>query len=97
MTEKMTTKETKILLTYEEAVSSIPLGRYRHFKGKEYEVIAIARHSETEEAMVVYKALYGDGGVWCRPASMWLESVERDGKIYKRFERIEESRQFQGE
>ena len=50
-------------ITYEEAVSAILPGRYRHFKGNEYEVIAIARHSETEEPMVVYKALYGDGGM----------------------------------
>lgn len=72
-------------MTYEEALRSIPLGRYRHFKGKPYEVIAIARHSEREEPMVVYKALYGEGGVWVRPASMWNETVERDGKTYRRF------------
>lgn len=76
-------------MTYEEAVSTIPLGRYRHFKGNEYEVLAIARHSETTEPMVVYKALYGDGGVWVRPASMWLETVERDGKTYKRFYQLD--------
>lgn len=63
----------------------IKLGRYRHFKGNEYEVIAIAKHSETLEELVVYKALYGDGGVWVRPADMWNETVERDGKVYKRF------------
>lgn len=63
----------------------IKLGRYRHFKGNEYEVIAIARHSETCEDMVVYKALYGDGGMWVRPANMWNEEVERDGKAFKRF------------
>ena len=63
----------------------IKLGRYRHFKGNEYEVIAIARHSETLEELVVYKALYGDGGVWVRPADMWNETVERDGEVYKRF------------
>ena len=78
-------KEVKILPTYEEAVASIPLGRYRHFKGKEYEVIAIARHSETEESMVVYKSLYGDGGIWVRPADMWNETVERNEKKYHRF------------
>ena len=65
-------------------------GRYRHFKGKEYEVIAIAKHSETEEDMVVYRALYGEYGLWVRPASMWFETVERDGKTYQRFTRIEE-------
>ena len=72
-------------MTIEEAIQAIPLGRYRHFKGNEYEVIGIARHSETEEAMVVYRALYGEGGVWVRPADMWNETVERDGKPYKRF------------
>lgn len=66
-------------MTYDEVVATIPLGRYRHFKGKDYEVIAIARHSETEEAMVVYRALYGDHGIWVRPASMWSETVERNG------------------
>ncbi len=60
-------------------------GRYRHFKGKEYEVLCIATHSETLEPMVVYKALYGEGGVWVRPASMWNETVERDGQTYQRF------------
>ena len=64
----------------------IKKGIYRHFKGNEYEVIGIAKHSETLEEMVVYKALYGDGGLWVRPASMWNETVERDGKIFKRFE-----------
>ena len=67
------------------AMNEIKLGRYRHFKGNEYEVIAIAKHSETTEDYVVYKALYGDGGLWVRPASMWNETVERDGATYKRF------------
>ena len=66
-------------------MNTIQLGRYRHFKGNEYEVIALATHSETGESMVVYRALYGDGGVWVRPVSMWDESVEREGKVYKRF------------
>ncbi len=66
-------------------MSEIKLGRYRHFKGNEYEVIAIAKHSETTEDYIVYKALYGDGGLWVRPASMWNETVERDGVTYKRF------------
>lgn len=64
-------------------------GRYRHFKGGEYEVLFTARHSETEEKMVVYKALYGEGGIWVRPLSMWNEIVEKDGILYKRFELIE--------
>ena len=60
-------------------------GTYRHFKGREYEVLFTARHSETEELMVVYRALYGEGGIWVRPAAMWNETVERDGKTEKRF------------
>ncbi len=54
-------------------------GRYRHFKGNEYQVLGMARHSETEEEMVVYRPLYGEGGLWVRPAAMWAEEVERDG------------------
>lgn len=60
-------------------------GRYRHFKGNEYQVIGMARHSETEEEMVVYRPLYGEDGLWVRPASMWCEQVERDGKVQPRF------------
>ena len=71
-------------------MDEIKLGKYRHFKGNEYEVIAIAKHSETTEDYVVYKALYGDGGMWVRPASMWNETVERDGVTYKRFTYIGE-------
>lgn len=63
-------------------------GKYRHFKGNEYELLYIARHSETLEPMVVYRALYGERGVWVRPASMWTETVERDGKTFTRFEYI---------
>ena len=76
-------------MQFEEAIRTIPPGRYRHFKGSEYEVIGIARHSETEEPMVVYKALYGDGGVWCRPADMWNERITRDGVTYRRFYRLD--------
>lgn len=65
-------------------------GRYRHFKGNEYRVLATARHSETLEPMVVYRALYGDGGVWVRPAAMWDERVDRDGYSGPRFQFIEE-------
>ena len=65
-------------------------GRYRHFKGNEYRVLYVARHSETMEEMVVYQALYGEGGIWVRPASMWNETVERDGKTYRRFTYIGE-------
>jgi len=65
-------------------------GRYRHFKGKEYEVIDIARHSETMEEHVVYRALYGDFGLWIRPANMFFETIVRDGKSMARFSYIEE-------
>lgn len=65
-------------------------GRYRHFKGNEYQVIGMARHSETEEEMVVYRPLYGEGGLWVRPAAMWAEEVERDGKRQPRFAYIGE-------
>ena len=75
-------------MTYEEAVDTIIPGKYRHFKGNEYEAISVARHSETMEAMVVYRALYGDHGIWVRPADMWNETIERDGKTYQRFEKI---------
>ena len=67
-------------------------GRYRHFKGGEYEVLFVAKHSETLEEMVVYRALYGDGGIWVRPASMWNESVLYDGREVKRFTYIEEGK-----
>ncbi len=64
---------------------TIPLGRYRHYKGGLYEVIGEARHSETDEELVVYRALYGDGGLWVRPKVMFLESVQVDGKEVPRF------------
>ena len=60
-------------------------GRYRHFKGNEYRVLYLARHSETLEPMVVYQALYGEHGIWVRPASMWNETVERSGQRLRRF------------
>ena len=65
-------------------------GRYRHFKGNEYEVLGTARHSETEEELVVYRALYGEGGLWVRPVSMWTETVERNGQRLQRFSLMEE-------
>ena len=71
-------------------MESIKPGRYRHFKGKEYEVLGVARHSETEEKLVVYRALYSDFGLWVRPVSMWNEAVERDGKTFRRFTYIGE-------
>lgn len=60
-------------------------GRYRHFKGKEYEVLGVASHSETLEPMVVYRALYGEGELWVRPAAMWTEQVDREGYSGPRF------------
>lgn len=68
----------------------IKCGKYRHFKGMEYRVIGIAKHSETLQEMVVYQALYGEQGLWVRPASMWNETVERDGATIKRFTYIGE-------
>ena len=65
-------------------------GKYRHFKGNEYELLYIARHSETLEPIVVYKALYGEQGIWVRPAHMWNETVERDGYCGPRFAYIGE-------
>lgn len=64
-------------------------GKYRHFKGNLYEVIGVARHSETQEEMVVYRALYGEYGLWVRPAAMWTETVDRDGYYGPRFQYIE--------
>lgn len=63
-------------------------GRYQHYKGNEYEVIGVARHSETLEDMVVYRALYGEHGLWVRPAGMWNEIVVVDGKEVPRFRKI---------
>ena len=65
-------------------------GKYRHFKGNYYEVIGIAHHSETMEEMVVYRALYGEQGLWVRPAAMWEETVDRDGYHGPRFQYVEE-------
>jgi len=72
-------------------VNLITLGIYRHYKGNEYEVIGFAKHSETLENMVVYKALYGERETWVRPLSMWSELVEADGKTVKRFEYVGET------
>lgn len=64
-------------------------GRYRHYKGQDYEVIGVARHSETEELMVVYRKLYGNYDLWVRPLSMFTESVDIDGETIPRFRFIE--------
>lgn len=65
-------------------------GKYRHFKGGEYELLGLATHSETMEPMVVYKALYGEGGLWVRPAAMWTETVHKGEYHGPRFQRIDE-------
>ena len=66
-------------------MEEIKKGKYRHFKGGEYEVLFLAKDSETLETIVVYRALYGERGVWIRPLKMWNETVVRDGKTHKRF------------
>jgi 8-oxo-dGTP diphosphatase len=72
-------------LSFDYAKERIPLGIWQHFKGNRYETLGIAKHSETLEPMVVYRALYGEGGIWVRPAAMWLETVTREGKTFPRF------------
>jgi len=72
------------------AEESIRPGHYRHFKGNEYLVLAMAKHSETLEDMVVYQALYGEKGIWVRPAAMWREKVKQNGKWQERFEYLGE-------
>lgn len=68
----------------------LKLGKYRHFKGNEYELVGTAKHSETLEPMVVYRALYGDNGLWVRPMSMWTEQIDRNGYHDPRFQYIGE-------
>ena len=65
-------------------------GLYRHFKGGLYRVEGVARHSETLEEMVVYRALYGEGGLWARPAAMWNETVTHEGVLQPRFAPVKE-------
>lgn len=72
------------------APNEIKQGIYRHHKGNLYQVLHTARHSETEEMLVVYRALYGGYGVWVRPLTMFCENVEIDGKTLPRFELIKE-------
>jgi hypothetical protein len=69
---------------------SIPLGRYRHYKGRDYSVVGFARHSETLEWMVLYVPLYGEGGYWVRPLDMFCESVTHEGRTMPRFAHIAE-------
>ncbi len=65
------------------------LGKYRHFKGGEYEVLGLVKHSETLEELILYKALYGEEGMWVRPKDMFFDEKEIDGKMVKRFEKID--------
>ena len=67
-------------------MNGIRIGTYQHFKGGRYEVLGIARHSETQELLVVYRPLYGEGGLWVRPLSMFLEPVEHEGVSMPRFQ-----------
>jgi hypothetical protein len=69
-------------------MNNVKPGRYRHYKGNEYTVIGIARHSETEEELVVYRQEYGNHGLWVRPKAMFVETVKMDGQIVPRFEYI---------
>ncbi len=69
-------------------VSTPKIGRYRHYKGKEYELVGIAKNSETLEDFVVYRALYGDHQLWIRPKAMFFEQIQRDGKEFPRFEYV---------
>lgn len=71
----------------------IPPGRYRHYKGQDYEVLGSATHSETEEEFVVYRALYGERGLWVRPKAMFVEEVVLDGRRVPRFQCIEPDNQ----
>jgi hypothetical protein len=68
-----------------------PAGRYRHYKGGEYEVIGVARHSETLELMVIYRPLYNDSGLWVRPHAMFFEEIEFEGRVQPRFAAVEEA------
>ena len=67
------------------ALPATPTGRYRHYKGGDYEVVGVVRHSETLEPLVLYRALYGEGGLWVRPHAMFLEQVESEGRVLPRF------------
>ena len=70
-------------------MATITPGRYRHYKGNEYTVLGVARHSETLEELVVYRQEYGDRGLWVRPAAMFAEPVEIEGRAVPRFQRID--------
>jgi hypothetical protein len=69
-------------------INEVQLGKYRHFKGNLYELIEVAHHSESQEPVAVYRALYGNHGLWVRPLEMFLETIERDGAEIQRFQYI---------
>lgn len=83
-------KEYEIRSGFHQNGDEIKIGKYRHYKGNEYEVIGLARHSETDETLVVYRALYGDGEIWTRPAAMWNECVVHNYELVNRFTYIGE-------
>ena len=78
-------------MTQKPTIQTVEPGLYQHFKGGRYEVVATATHSETQEPMVVYKALYGDFGLWVRPLAMFCETVEQEGESVPRFKPLIES------
>jgi hypothetical protein len=83
---------TKSIPPFSSAAQSLVVGGlYEHFKKKRYQIVALARHSETLEELVVYQALYGEGGVWVRPVAMFVETVELGGLLVPRFKRVEEA------
>lgn len=71
-------------------MSEFKKGKYRHFKGNLYEVVDLVHHSETQEPLVLYRALYGDRGLWVRPLELFFETIEREGKTLLRFEPVSE-------
>ncbi|MEQ8407379.1 MAG: DUF1653 domain-containing protein [Gammaproteobacteria bacterium] len=72
-------------------LDAIKRGKYRHFKGNLYELVDVVHHSETQEPMVLYRALYGEHGLWVRPLEMFFETIERDGATLERFQYIGDS------
>lgn len=78
-------------MEFKENLPNLRPGVYRHFKGNEYLLLFLARHSETTEPMVVYRALYGGGGIWVRPARMWTEEVKREDYQGPRFSFVREN------
>ena len=76
---------SSLKLVFMNRMNPIPLGPYKHYKGKDYSVLGFARHSETEETMVLYVPLYGDGGYWVRPLDMFIEQVVVEGESVQRF------------